>query len=274
MSTGILQELSERFKGRLSNCRLYDANVCAFRTAPERPWELIPVSGAPFSRKLRSRYRGRELSMFANDTYLNGTIKGEFASRPFSVNAKLRTGFRSEYAADARINGARYPVYSETSHLSPEQESLLDTPEGRSLIEGSNLGEGESLYFTKGEMGFYLKQPTAERASLVVDRMVDLAALFETPKKALDLDLLPAQFHPLIPLIRKWAAADDSDRSDLLDTTEPPVLRALINEVDPYRSAIDSYFDSFRGRHPTEAAAALGRLAEFAVEARRRLSSA
>jgi hypothetical protein len=274
MSTDILRELCERFKGRLSNCRLYDANVGAFRAAPERPWELIPVSGAPFSRKLRSRYRGRELSMFANDTYLNGTINGEFASRPFSVNAKLRAGFRSEYAADARINGAQYPIFSETGRLSPDQESLLDRPEGRSLIEGSNLREGESLYFTKGEMGFYLKQPTAERASLVVDRMVDLAALLEIPQKTLDLNLLPAQFHPLIPLVQKWAAADDSDRSDLLDITEPLVLRALINEVDPYRSAIDSYLDSFRAGHPTEEAAALGRLAEFAVEAGRRLSSA
>lgn len=270
--TSVLQELAKRFKGKLSQCEVYDANVCTTRSAPDKPWELVPVSGEPFSRRLRFTYEGRKVTVLENSAYANGMVKGTFASRPFSINAKQKAGFRSEYASTFTVGSNQYPVFTEVGKLSPDQEDLLGRPELASLVEESKLREGESLCFTKGEIGFYLKQPTTDRVSRVIDRVVDLAGKLEIPEEKPNLNLLPVQFHPLIPLILRWAVADDSDRNDLLATAPAPVLRALIDEVDPYLKVIDSYLDSFREGPPTEQAAALGRLAESALEAKQHLS--
>jgi hypothetical protein len=274
MPTSVLQELAKQFNGKLSKCEIYDANVCVFRSAPERPWELVPVSGEPFSQRLRCIYKGRTITVLENNAYASGEVKGAFASRPFSINAKQKGGFRSEYSSTPTIGSKHYPVFTEVGKLSPDQEDLLGRPELASLVEESDLREGESLYFTKGEIGFYfyLEQTIADRIRRVIDRVVDLAGRVEISEEKLNLKLLPAQFHPLIPLIERWALADDSDRSDLLSTTPEPILRALIGEVEPYLEVIDSYLDSFREGSPTEQAAALGRLAECALEAKQHLS--
>ena len=136
----------------------------------------------------------------------------------------------------------------------------------------TTLQEGESLYFTKGEIGFYLKRPDSDRVSGLIDRMIELAGKVETVEKEPNLEVLPTQFHPIIPLIKKWAVADDSERNDLLATTPVTALRALADEVSPYLHAIDSYLDSFAGKAPTEEAVALGRLAECTLDARQRLN--
>jgi hypothetical protein len=80
----VLQELLKRFKGKLSQCKVYDANVCTTSTVPDRPWELIPVSGEPFYQQLRFTYNGRKVTVLANNIYANGETSGTFASRPFS----------------------------------------------------------------------------------------------------------------------------------------------------------------------------------------------
>ena len=134
------------------------------------------------------------------------------------------------------------------------------------------MQEGEIVLFTKDEITFYLKQPTSDRVSRIIDRMVDLAVKVEIPDEKLDLKLLPLQFHPVIPLIEKWALPDDSDRNDQLDMTPKSILRAFVDEVNPYMEAVDSYLNSLSGKPPTEEAGALGRLAECALEAKRLLS--
>ncbi len=274
MSRSLLQELSKRLNGKLSKCEIYDANVCVTRSMPDRPWELIPVSGEPFSQQLQSTYRGRKVRVLENSDYANGNVKGVFASRPFSINAKQKAGFQSEYATNLTVGSKQYPIFTESGKLSSDQECVLGRPELASAVEESDLREGESLYFTKGEIGFYfhLKQTTSDRVRRVVDRIVDLAGVVEIPEDKPNFKLLPAQFHPLIPLIERWGLGDDSDRSDLLDTAAESILRALIAEVEPYFEAIDSYLDSFKERPPTDQAVALGRLAECALEARYRLN--
>jgi hypothetical protein len=272
MSTSILQELVRRFNGKLSRCEIFDANICTSRSMPDRPWELIPLSGEPFSQRLRCAYKERNVTVLENSAYANGAVKGTFASRPFSINAKQKVGFRSEYASTLTVGSRQYPVFAEVDKLSPDQERLIARPELVSLVEESNLQEGESLYFTRGEIGFYLKQPTADRVSRVIDRAVDLAGKIEIAEQKPNLSLLPVQFQPLIPLMQRWAVSDDSDRNDLLEAAPVPVLRALIGEVEPYFGAIDSYLDSFREEPSTEQAAMLGRLAECALEAKRHLS--
>jgi hypothetical protein len=268
----VLQELAKRFKGKLSQCTVYDANVCTTRSQPDRPWELLPVSGEPFSRRLRFTHKGRKVTVLANTSYFHGAVSGTFNSRPFTINAKQRVvGFRSEFATALFVGGDRYPVFTEDGNVSSNQKHLLSLPELVSLVALSDLQEGESLYFTKGEIGFYLKRPDTDRMSGVIDRVIELAGTVEIPEEELNLELLPAQFHPIIPTIRKWALADDSERNDLLAATPETVLRSLTDDVFPYLDAINSYLDSFRGRAPTEHAVALGRLAECAIEAKQLL---
>jgi hypothetical protein len=211
--------------------------------------------------------------VLASSFYINGKVKGNFASSPFSINARLKAGFRSEFARTLNVSGKEYPVFSDNGRLSQDQEYLLGRSELVSLVDG-NLRDGESIYFTRDEIGVYLTQPIkSNQVSDVIDRVIDLAGKVEIPAEKLNLKLLPLQFHPLIPLIEKWSSPDDSDRNDLLESASESIIRALIEEVGPYLEVIDSYLDSFRERNPTEEGAALGRLAEFALEAKKHLNS-
>jgi hypothetical protein len=268
--SNVLQELAKRFKGRLSQCQVYDANVCTSRSVPGRPWELLPVSGEPFFQMLRFTCRGRKVTVLANRTYVHGAANGTFASMPLTINAKQML-FRSEFACALHVGGQRYAVFTEDGKVSSVQKYALSRPELTSLVKESGLQEGESLYFTKGEIGFYLKRPGTDRTIGIIDQVIQLAANVENDEEELNLELLPVQFHAIIPTIKRWAVADDSERDDLLSTTPEVVLRSLTDEVIPYLDAIDSYLDSFRGEAPTEQAAALGRLAECALEAKQRL---
>ncbi|HUA21744.1 MAG TPA: hypothetical protein VMU80_16960 [Bryobacteraceae bacterium] len=274
-ATAILQDLAKRFKGKLSSCRVYDANVCTTRSVPGRPWELELVSGEPLTEQLKLTHRERKVSVLANNAYIHGSAAGTFAGRPFTVNAKQRVVFRSEFADTLSVGAARYPVFTEDGKVSSEQRNLLGRPELLSLVAQVGLQEGESLYFTRGEIGFYLK-PTgdSDRVGGLIAQVVELAEKVGTIEEGPKLELLPVQFHPLIPMIKKWAVTDDSERNDLLDTTPRPVLRSLVDEVSPYLEAISSFLDSFGQKAPTEEAASLGRLAECVVEAKQLLDGA
>jgi hypothetical protein len=273
MPTNMLQLLAERYGGKLSNCKIYDSTVCTYHPDAERPWKLIVQSGEPFSRRLQFTHKERRLIVLENRDYVNGRVNGSFASGRLSINAKLGAGFRSVQASTLTLGGHHYPIYCKAPGLSSDQEDLLRRPELISLVEDSGLREGESLFFTQGDMGFYLRNSLVDRIVRAMDRLVNLARQTEIPEEKLNLDPLPAQFHPLIPLIERWAVDDDSDRNDLLETVSKSLLQALVAEVEPYFEAIDSYLDSFHQKSPPEHAAALGRLAECALEATQHLTT-
>jgi hypothetical protein len=243
----MLQEVATRFSGKLSSCEVYDGNVCSTRPVPDRPWELEVLAGEPFSERLRITYRGRKVVVLANSDYVHGSTDGTFESRPFTINARQRVGFRSELAETLRVGGAQYPVFTEDGRVSSEQKSLLDRPELLSMVVRAGLQSGESLHFTKGEMGFYLKWDHTDsgRIGALIGQIAALAEKAETVEPGPKLELLPVQFHPIIPMIKKWAVPDDSERNDLLDSASKSVLRSLADEVSPYLEAINSYLDSF-----------------------------
>jgi hypothetical protein len=270
MSTELtkLREFARRLNGKLSQCEVYDANICTTRTTPDRPWELLPVSGEPFLKRVRFAVRGRRAVLLANSTYIQVTANGTFASRPFAINAKQKVAFRSEFAEFLSVGGERYPVFTEDGRVSSDQKYILSQHALASLVEQTGLEEGESLHFNRGEISFYLKHPDNDRISGAIDRVIELADGVEIAREEPSLEGLPPQFHPIIPMLKKWALPDDSERSDLLATAPEAVLRSLIDEVLPYLGEIDKYLESFRGGAPTEPAAALGWLAECALEAR------
>src|SRR3954470_23086524 len=98
MTRKILQQLAGLFGGKLSRCRIYDANVCSFQPLSDKPWVLTPVSGKPFSGKLQFASKGRSVILLDNGEITCGRVKGTFSSRPFSINTKLKSGFSSEHA--------------------------------------------------------------------------------------------------------------------------------------------------------------------------------
>lgn len=267
----MLKELAQRFKGKLSRCEVYDANVCITRSLPSKPWELEPVSGEPFTERLQFTHRGRNVTVLASHAYVNGSVAGTFASGLITINARHRLAFSSEFADNLSLGVAQYPVFTEDGRVSAEQRSVLGRPELLSLVVQANLQEGESLYFTGGEIGFYLKRTDVGG---LIDQLVELAEKVQIVDGGPKLDLLPVQFHPLIPMIKKWTVTDDSKRNDLLDATPKHLLRTLVDEVSPYFGAINSFLDSIGEEAPREEAVSLARLAECAVEAKQLLDRA
>jgi hypothetical protein len=230
------------------------------------------VEGQPFSRQLRFLYKKRKVILVENGTYVNGTVRGEFTGRIFTVNAKDALCPRWACAGNFTVGARSYPVFTEDGRLSEYEENLFRRPEFTVLVAEADMRDGESLHFSRGDVQFYLKTPTAEHVQRVIERAIDLAEKIEVAEEPLDLTLLPVPFHPLIPLIRKWAIYDDGDRSDLLTTASKPALSKMIEKVSPYLAAIDSYLDSFGKQPPTERPCALGTLAECVLEAEQQVA--
>lgn len=156
----VLKELKNHIGGKLSNCDVFDSNVVESTTQADRPWQLIPISGTPFSLRLKSKYKGWNIVLHENDTYVGGMLKGSFEIGVFSINEKLRGGFASKQISKLSLN--KLSVFSETGDLSPEQQFVLSRSEFEKLIQATKLRQGESLYFTNGEIGFYLKHPSVD----------------------------------------------------------------------------------------------------------------
>jgi hypothetical protein len=75
----------------------------------------------------------------------------------------------------------------------------------------------------------------------------------------------------LTPLIRKWGVTDDDERRELLEKASQETLKRLVKSVVPHLSSIDEYLDSFGTEALSEAAIALGALAECTLEAQLQL---
>lgn len=263
----VIQDISKQFNGKLARCQCYDANVCDTRALPDKPWVLVPIVGEPFSQELRFVHRKRAVNIFANSAYVQGMVKGTIASRQLSINVKQKIASRSHFAGTLSIAGLQYPIFTQDGRLTPDQDALIGQSKFLVLMSKIGLGPEESVHFNRDEVSFYLLRPETNLVTRVIDLAIDFIEVFNIPEDKLNLKLLPVQFHPLIPLVERWGLSDDSDRTEQLAQAPEEVLRQLIENVNPYLVAIDSYLDSFRKAPPTEEGAALGRLAECALEA-------
>jgi hypothetical protein len=269
----VMTRLAKEFKARRSKCKVYDGHVCSWRYDPAAtPWVPIPIAGEALTQSLRFTYRNRKIKFFSNSTFVNGSVEGTFACGILSLNGEIRNGYRSNCAGMFRSRASDFPVFTPDGLISPEQRAVLNGTELDSLLGRIALSEGERVLFSNGDISFYLKVPESERVRDVIDRTIDLADATETVETRIDLSSLPEYFHPIVPLIEKWAVSDDGDRDDLLDTTSKKVLRQLVEEVDPYIQKIDAYLDGLKDASQTEAAAALGCLAEVVIEAKQKLA--
>jgi hypothetical protein len=196
--------------------------------------------------------------------------KGGFEAGVFSLNARRQLGFKSMQAGNHRFTQGEYPVFTQNGELSVEQIKLLSLLELEKLAQEIQPNSPAAIGFTRDEAEIYLHEATIEQVERVVNKLVDLASRFTTESEQPNLECLPIGFHALIPLIQKWAVANDSDREALIEDSREEDLRNLVDEVEQRLQEIDDYIDSLN-EQITEEAAALGRLAECALEVRLRL---
>jgi hypothetical protein len=85
-----------------------------------------------------------------------------------------------------------------------------------------------------------------------------------------DFTLLPDELQPLAPLIRKYAVADDVERSEQLSNASTNELRELSVAAEPHWDAINAYLDeNMSPPGPRqEMALALDSFSQAAMEAR------
>jgi hypothetical protein len=269
----VMRQLAGEHGKRLSRTKVCDANVCRWTINSDRPWEFTFYEGEPFSKALQFTSRNLRIRTFANSTYLELGIIGDFSAEPFAINRPERNGSAMRPAGSHVVGSAKYPIFTKDGKLSATQIELLETPESVNLIRSSNLQEREMIFVRNGTVGIYLVQPALVHAKNLIDRALDLAERLPVESGDRDLEKLPKPFHPLIPLIKKWAIGDDLERDEALADSSKQTLAAVVEEVEPYLTMIDSYLDSFKGQPPPQEATDLGRLAEFAVEARQHLEN-
>lgn len=248
----------------------YDANVCSWTKAPNQPWKFITIAGEPFSHEVQFSRNKRKVRLHANQKHILAEIVGDFSAEPVGINGENKNGPQMVDTGKHKIGNNEYRVFAKDSKLSLPQAALLTKPEFVRLVEKMGLFEGEMIVVSRSAVSLYLVRPDSERLMQAIDQGISLAGQMESNPavERKDFQKLPSQFHPIIPLLEKWSISDDSDREDLLARFPKPTLKALVDEVSPYFDSINSYLDSF-GEEPLPAeAAALGRLAECAAEAR------
>lgn len=268
-----IRQLAKQFEGRTSSINVVDTNVCKWTYPPDRPWEATITSGEVFSRQLGFLYRGRKVRIFANSRFLEVEAIGSFGIQRLSINRVNQNDPMLLPAEPVKINRRQYLSFAGSGTHPSSHKNLFARSSFTELVRELNLQNEESLHFTAGSISVYFDRPSPSRVASILDYLINVARDVETQEEQLDLSNLPVQFHPLIPLIRKWAIDDDSDRQNFLETSSVTTLRALVDDVEPFLHAIDSYLDSFRGTPPSEEACALGRIAECVVEAKRQLET-
>jgi hypothetical protein len=266
----LLRSFARRFSGKTSACNVHDANASTGSSSVEGSRRQISGSGAFFLR-LRLVHQGRDVLLMVNRDYLQLSCNGSFDLEPFTINVEERVGFPSR-PTDTRIVG--YPVFTGDGKISSRQQRILTNSRLVELLREIQFREGESLHLFRNVIVLYLIRPAEERAVAAMGGLVGLVNDIESAEtEELEFSKLPKQFQSLVPLIKKWAIGDDQERADFQESLPRQALEAFVDEVEPYLRSIDKYLSSFGDQPPSEEAAALGRLAECAVEIKRHLES-
>jgi hypothetical protein len=269
----ILEAVAKSTRKRIRKCEHYDSNVCTFTCDAKTPWQLVTVSGHPFSRELTFRKSGRKIDLLANPEYIRIEVKGKRVGAVFSINQPYKILFMKKLDRPGGTN-PNLCVYVRDESILPNRIELA--LRGRSLqIAVKQLigSDAESLHFFQDAVVLYFKPSDATAVVRAIDTLVSLVGPLEPRRAPIGASALPKELQKLVPLMKGWAESDDGDRAQLLEQASKRSLEKLVRAVEPHLAQIDQYLDSFGERPMPEAATALGTLAECALEARLLLSS-
>jgi len=169
---------------------------------------------------------------------------------------------------------SRWPVFIRPNDvLSNELRSFLASSALHSAVESLLHNNADSLHIFQGAVVLYAKGRDADRLIDNIETLAKLVGPFHRNASSSPLKTLPSRFHHLIPFILEWAESDDQERTALLEQSSRASLGELVRVVSADLAEIDLYLDSFRNEPMSDAAIALGQLAEFVAEAKLRLST-
>jgi hypothetical protein len=263
----VLKAFASNAKKKVLPFNLFDSNVCASLMNESTNWNLKLISGYVFLHQVRMRYRKRRVVLLASEEYLCIEVEGSLNIGLCSINRVNKISFVNSPTGLTVAGDSRWPVFIKRDTIpSMELQEFLDRQPlhaAASLLAGSSK---ESLHICRDSILAYSCVQSSGTLQAAIDLLCELVGPRTRISRA-DLSSLPASLAPLIPLIQKWAEGDDGWREDKLRNASMPQIHKLTEAVEPHLVAIDNYLDL----HDNEAAHALGRLAECAIEAKIRL---
>jgi hypothetical protein len=265
-ATSVLLEIVRLMKARASSCERLDLNVCAFEPDPSNVVKVIITRGEPFIRQTTFVKEGQRVRLYANQDFLTLWMPHKFDVDPISINKRDMNFFLKP--AGELVAGRTHEVFAGDGVLSSDQKAFLGDAALLEFVKSVNLAGAESIHFHRNGMSIYLSRPSFERTCKSIDlacAFLRYASTLVTREVELELRTLPPSFHPLIPLIRAWGISDDAEREERRSQVSKEALQRLVDEVKLYFGVINSYLNSF-GDQQSDAATALGALAEFAAE--------
>lgn len=239
---------------QVRTCEILDPNL------PERLYQEV-----------RFDYQGRRASVTAGTEFACVSLRSNAMSAAvFSVNRADRIMLTRPSAL--RVGAKAWPVFVCDYPLSAVVEAMLSDPRVAHPVDRLALGTNDSLHVYGNQISTYLKSPILTRILDSLSAMGEIADRLEVPEEPLPLDVLPEEFHSLIPLMPRWGICDDEERSAVFDKATVSDLKKLIDEVWPQMERIKAYLDSPAAEQNYEVAAVLEALAQAASEANHRRS--
>lgn len=266
----LLRQIAKRADKRVRRTNLLDPNVCSSQFNPDRRWEILEVPGDVFHHQIGITARGRKVRLRANRQFIVAEIQADLEVIPLSINRADRVCFW----ATSSLQIAGFPnlqVFSNSPE--PHLKEFLALPSLAEVLNALRLDETESLHIYANGLSLYLQPGSPEEALLAVQTLCIFAEKLPEKHGTIDLTALPSEFQSLLPLVPEWSVADDDFRTELLENKSRAELRSFLAVVEPELAAIDSFLDSFANEPLSDAAAALGRLAECAAEVKIILSN-
>jgi hypothetical protein len=261
----VLQEIARHRGSKVASCQDFDPNVCTFTQDPRNRAVLIASSGQPFLFKTAFKIGNLRIRLVANDTFLRIMLLFELDLEPISLNRTDKIQLLKP-AGEIVLGGRGYPVSTRNGSPPDLHTGILDDAGFLRFLETASIEKEESLHIYGNGLAVYLLSPSAERVGRIIEAGAAFLSQMPTEQQKIDLRGLPANFSPLLPLIQAWGTIDDQEREERRENVPRPALQAMIEQVKPYLPAIDSYLRQFGTVPLTEAAVALGALAEFVVE--------
>lgn len=262
----VLQEIARHRGSKVAPCQDFDPNVCTFTQDPRNRAALIASSGQPFLFKTAFKIGNLRIRLVANDTFLRIMLLFGLDLEPISLNRNDKIQLLKP-AGEIVLGGRGYPVSTRNGSAPAPHSGILHDAGFLRFLETASIGRDESLHIYGNGLAVYLLSPSAERVGRIIEAGADYLSQLPSKRQKADLRGLPANFSPLLPLLQAWGTIDDEEREDRRENVPRPALQAMIEQVKPYLPAIDAYLRQFGGTPLTEAAVALGALAEFVVEA-------
>jgi len=136
-------------------------------------------------------------------------------------------------------------------------------------LQHFELSANESVFIYQN--GIRVALSSTRNIVTAVDILVGLVNKYDTLfKKDVKTKIfrknIPANLHPLIPLIKKWSVSDDRDREQLVDEATENGKKRLVKTVAPYMPEINKFLDSFKDGVLSDEAILFGNLAELVSE--------